>query len=1177
MRYSDILSLNDKFIDTFDLVHESESYWETFVPTERFIAILKAVIDSVDANNPKDRTSFWIIGSYGSGKSHASSVVKHLLSDEIALIENFLSSRFSNNIQLKSRLLDLRNRKRLFPVVIKGSSGISDSRDFAFTIQKAVVKALENSGIDMVRETEFSEAINYIQNNKLKIDWEKAIESNEELRSVVSSSSDLIKKLENYDAKVLKLWENVSGFKLTFEDNIENWLGETQQILRSEHGYSGLFIMWDEFTSLLEMSESGSYLSILQNIAELSKDMKHEVYLYIISHRRPEQTPLSTSDIKHLQERIKEFDYSMEPITTYQIMSTAIQRNDRNKWEELKNRHIGEIDSLVDVILDGSSADVKQSLSDLFPIHPYSAYLSTYFARTIGSRERSIFNFLHDEQRGFVRYINTNPQDGLNEFLTVDLIFDYFLPELENMDDVNSLSILGNYNTYRELVSNKDNSYMKIYKGLLLLNLFIKTFKEADSISSSLLKPTEKNVSLMFKGTEISESVTECLEFIDHEHIIVKNPSGLFEIGSSRIPYYEVQEKYDELLKQTNNFTDLADNCQISEISKLLLENILRETADSPMFECLIVPAGIKKHVLMSKIINARKRTYKILHVVFIGLHQAELTEAQQLVKSLNWQSELEKPPYVFIILDTVFSTEDYNKVLHYKAYELVAQSQNLRPDEISGYKKQQASIINDWIKKLSFGYATVITQLPSNILFEKRILLNQYYELINNELSLRFFYLGPEVLSSKDNKIATATMWKKQTSRRAAQAMLLSDTKKDFENQLKASNAYLYSFYYTQKGEDVLSNDFSVLQGFSEHIVSKTRLTFDKIMSENTGNVINIGKKFKFLSEAPYGYYPCTVFYGMLAWLFKPYLGKVYLKDSAKVVNAQDMIDLIVNFFNYASENEQVNSKKLTIRIGSPHEDKLIKLLCDIFNPKQRDSLKQVVWDIALDYVKNKFRYPLWIAKYHDIAQDNEAVISALDSIIELFKAVKDEEYSSEFVHKTFDKISSTQTDLRIIFNNTKNNPELFKKWLGTKVGDNVTDIDIEEIEGYIVNNSGEELVYTCEDEEVTLNRVLKFLLKKSSSGAAIGGMSTPNDQENTIDYNSPNIGDIANGGSEDNEDINDSNQYYATATKQIVTCLTNAGWEPQAIHFIGRVLSAVPQAIEVAIEALREEGIDV
>lgn len=1177
MRYSEILSLNDQFIDTFDLVHESQSYWKTFVPTECFITIFKAVIDSIDAKSPKDRKSFWIIGSYGSGKSHASSVVKHLLSDDLESIDDFLSSRFSNNVQLTSRLRDLRKRKRLFPVVIKGSSGISDSRDFAFTIQKAVAKALENSGINMVRETEFSKAINYIKNNKLQIDWEKVIESNEDLASVVSSSSDLINKLENYDPKVLKLWEKVSDFKLTFEDNIEYWLGETQKILKSEYGYSGLFIMWDEFTSLLEMSESGSYLSILQNIAELSKDLEHEVYLYIISHRRPEQTPLSPSDIKHLQERIKDFDYSMEPITTYQIMSAAIQRNDPTKWEELKSRYSEDINSLVDTILDGRSAEIKRSLSDLFPIHPYSAYLSTYFARTIGSRERSIFNFLHDENRGFMKYIKTNPQDGLNYFLTVDFIFDYFLPELEKMDDVNSLSILSNYNTYSDLVRKKDNNYMKIYKGLLLLNLFYKTLKVADGISSSLLKPNEENVSLMFKGSEVSQSVTEGLSFIDHEHIIVKNPSGLYEIGSSRIPYNEVQEKYDELLKNTIDFTDLADNNQLFEISRMLLQKVLRETADSLTLECLIVPAGIKKHELIPKINKARKRTYKILHVVFIGLHQAELIEAQELVKTLDWESELDKPPYVFAILDTLFSTEDYKKVLHYKAYELVAQSQNLSYGELSGYKNQQSLIINNWIKQLSYGYVTVITRLPSNSPFEQRIPINKYDELINNNLSPKFFYLGPEVLSSKNNKIATSTMWKKQTSRKAAQVILLSDNKKEFESQLKSSYTYLYFFYYTQQGVDVLNNDFSVSQGFSEHIISKTRLKFDEIMNENTGNVINIGKKFKFLSEAPYGYYPCPVFYGMLAWLFKPYLGKIYLKDSAKVVNAQDMIELIVSFFDYASENEQVDSKKLTIRIGSPHEDELIKLLCDIFNPKQRDSLKQIVWDIALDYVKNKFRYPLWIAKYHDRAQGNEEVKSALDSIIELFKAVKDEEYSNEFIYTTYNKISSTKTDLIIIFNDTKNNPELFKKWLKLNEVDNVSELDIDAIEEYIIKNSGEELVYTCEDEGTTLNRVRTFLLQKTNNGATNDGINTSNGNDYSIDYNGHDIGVTANVDSEDNNNVEDSDQDYTLATKRIVTSLTNAGWDPQPILIIEKILSSVPQSIEVAIKALREEGIDV
>ena len=96
------------------------------------------------------------------------------------------------------------------------------------------------------------------------------------------------------------------------------------------------------------------------------------------------------------------------------------------------------------------------------------------------------------------------------------------------------------------------------------------------------------------------------------------------------------------------------------------------------------------------------------------------------------------------------------------------------------------------------------------------------------------------------------------------------------------------------------------------------------------------------------------TVFYGMLAWLFKPYLGKVYLKDSAKVVNAQDMIELIVNF-EYASENEQVDSKKLTIRIDLPR-GQINQTAMRNFNPKQKDSLKQIVWDIALDYVKTSF-----------------------------------------------------------------------------------------------------------------------------------------------------------------------------------------------------------------------------
>ena len=153
----------------------------------------------------------------------------------------------------------------------------------------------------------------------------------------------------------------------------------------------------------------------------------------------------------------------------------------------------------------------------------------------------------------------------------------------------------------------------------------------------------------------------------------------------------------------------------------------------------------------------------------------------------------------------------------------------------------------------------------------------------------------------------------------------------------------------------------------------------------------------------------------------------------------------------------------------------------------------------------KNKFRYPLHL-KYHDIAQGNEAVISALTQSLSCSRQSKTKNTLRVCSHTT-NKISSTQTDLRIIFNDTKNNPELFKKWLELKAVDNVSELDIDAIEEYIIKNSGEELVYTCEDEVTTHNRVLTFLLQKASNGATNGGVNTSNVIDNTSGDNGPDM----------------------------------------------------------------------
>jgi len=1155
MKYSEIISLNEKFIDTFDISHEQEGYWENFVPTVSFIHILKAVLDSIDAKSPNERSSFWVVGSYGTGKSHASSVIKHLVCDDNEAIQNFLDSRMSEYKQESARLKKIRQDKRLFPVVLKGSLIISNSSDFNYAIQEAVSNALIASNIEISCETDFSIAIKYIEANPINADWDATIRDNLSLSSFVANKEDLIEKLKGYNGEVLRAWKNSVVLMIPKGNEIDKWLCEVQQELKQKYGFSGLLIMWDEFTSLLDMKESNGFLSILQNIAEMSKTLKFDIFLYIISHRRPAQTHLSQEDIKHLQDRIKEYDYIMEPITTYQIMSIAIKKNSQDKWEELREPYKGIIDDMTKRILADEGPDAKQSLSNLFPIHPFSAYLSTFFARHIGSKERSIFNFLHNEERGFVRFINDNPKDGKDVFLTVDIIFDYFYEELEKNDDSTSRSILNNFNSNKSKIEQRSANYFKAYKGLLLLNLFSKIVKAADKAQDHLMSPNENNIKFMFKGTDIEDDIPDFLSYLDSNRIIRRDPDGLFEVGASNIPYNEVYQKHKELISQTNDITTIFNDDEKKEIAAKLLSNILRETGSSS-YEYILVPATIKKHELITKINKNRKALHKIMHVLFVAVEHRENVDALEVVKSLDWEHELNRPPYVFGIIHTEFTKDELHKVLEYQAREEIMLKRNLS----SPYKKHKSKIISDWISKLQNGHLQVYTKLndkPADI----TKLIKEYGDFVNKDLSPQFYHSGPESLSSNDNKIATATMWDKTKARKAAEVIFDADKKSTYKSNLKSNYKSIYYLHHTKSGDDIFKENFVIQDHYKDHILNQTKIKFDKIMKENSGQVINVCEKFDFLVKEPYGYYPCPVFFAAMAWLLKPYLGKLYKKDTSGIITNLEMVDLIENYFKYLVYKENVANKDITIRIGSPYEEELIQLLMNIFNTNEFQGIKNVVWYIAIDYVKHKYRYPLWVAKFHKDATDNELVLKALVSIINLFKAVKDEEYTDKVIEDACHKIKPVLTELKIIFKDTENNLLLFRKWLESKSDEqNLSDADIIEISNYIIENSGEDLVYSCEDEDKTYNKVLEFKLEKAEQGK-VNDENSVTKEAHVREYTMPTINASVNSVKIDN----------------IVESLIDSGLEDKAVIILEQIFNNLPEHTNLILSILREAGIDV
>ena len=81
MKYNEIIHVSEEFIPVFDLENEEmDQYWKLFIPNNTFRDILSSVIDSLNTENQKNPV--WLQGTYGTGKTHAALVIKHLLCDD---------------------------------------------------------------------------------------------------------------------------------------------------------------------------------------------------------------------------------------------------------------------------------------------------------------------------------------------------------------------------------------------------------------------------------------------------------------------------------------------------------------------------------------------------------------------------------------------------------------------------------------------------------------------------------------------------------------------------------------------------------------------------------------------------------------------------------------------------------------------------------------------------------------------------------------------------------------------------------------------------------------------------------------------------------------------------------------------------------------------------------------
>ena len=139
----------------YDIAEEKKGEWVSFIPNEQFNNVLRTVIKSVRGNDIDNHKSFWINGTYGTGKSHAVAVISHLLGDAVEDIREWVDYEYKDVkfAILRQAIYSLRETKRLLTVNVYGLGTMTHPGDLALVLQKAVTETLRKHKIEIAVPT----------------------------------------------------------------------------------------------------------------------------------------------------------------------------------------------------------------------------------------------------------------------------------------------------------------------------------------------------------------------------------------------------------------------------------------------------------------------------------------------------------------------------------------------------------------------------------------------------------------------------------------------------------------------------------------------------------------------------------------------------------------------------------------------------------------------------------------------------------------------------------------------------------------------------------------------------------------------------------------------------------------------------------------------------------------
>lgn len=1018
-KYSDYIKMQN-FLPVYDMTDETPEMWRTFIPTNQFCDLLNRSVTAITSSEISKRRSMWVRGTFGTGKSHASSVVRHLLCDPAKEVEDYIQNLPIES--LKANLSAIRKKKTFFPVVLKGVEGAYNIPRFSLSIQKQTKQALANAGHrDIVVQSDFDKAVRWVEGHKVRIPELLAL--SDELASEAPTYEKLLSKLNANDIDVFLHLEDVLAADDTYltSDSISDWLVEVEKNIEAAGIANGLIIFWDEFTSVMDTLKSDR-INVLQNIAE--KSQNNNVFLYLISHRT-ESSSVDTKgkDITKMSDRYDSVDYQMDEISTYLILRHTFTIPDSSKlamtaWDIAKKIN----PTLYSYLCESNSAEEQEHIHNLFPLHPYTAFLCSKMSNIMGSANRSVLKFMNDEENGFKGFINNVNNYAQKMMLTSDWLWDFFYSEFNN--DTRCSAFTSVYMNNIARVEKMSDDHVRVFKAILLLNALGIRFDNKQSPEK--YAPNEKNLLYIFSGDRCEDKMGQILNWLDESKIIAKDIFGEFKISVSSYNPVEINQEKAKVTAQYKMALDYLNYNSRSALEikvNFMVGDRLFRKCEPQFYSC-----EDQEAVLRSKLNKYTREKLNFLHVcVFYSITDESRDMMENRVKSFSEEFE----NTIFVLPSEVLTTTAQNHFIDAVTQANVSRS-HFNTNDATQSENAAKEYIAKWKTRMMGGTYTIYFNGKSS----SDGIFNNIYTIINKKYSAQVFPQGMESVKALQNE--PITFFANKNYKALSLQMLQKRTRDELLSFGGSSKPAKKIFL---DGENNLVNDAcelteSALAGDSWLVtICKEVDSLIAAAKKKYADRFSLSDVLEPLIQPPYGLFANQANYVALSYALRKHKEDLFNPSTSQPVGDEKLNDMIEILLKMWDNGSSESSNKLLLRFGSVEERNLTSLLGEIFNLgsvkgvslSDLKSLNYAKWSIT-EFCKQIAKYPLWSLLYCEKVKEKEGCVKAIKNLISLFNQ---ESYSLDKVKSLLHDIKNEQVDLYKILTKPDNYKEGFTNFI--------------------------------------------------------------------------------------------------------------------------------------------------